>query len=126
MNFCRLTTFLSISARCFSIEKFPRRRKHFSGQLSVNYTCRRVPVNLMFVKDKDKPEDRQGTVCKIKCCDCQASYIGETGRNLSPRLTEHKRATRNGDVNNHIAEHHLQTKHQPAPYKRLIDEIKQN
>ena len=27
-------------------------------------------------------------------------------------LTEHERATRNGDVNNHIAEHHLQTKHQ--------------
>ena len=59
------------------------------------------------VKDKDKPEDRQGAVYKIKCCDCQASYIGETGRNLSTRLTEHKRATRNGDVNNHIAEHHL-------------------
>ncbi|CAH3145583.1 unnamed protein product, partial [Porites evermanni] len=115
--------------------------------------------------DKDKPEDRQGAVCKIKCCDCQASYIGETGRNLSTRLTEHKRATRNGEVNNHIAEHHLQRKHQikwdsatcitystdyyqrltleswftnleqtplnrsqklPAPYKRLIDEIKQN
>ena len=75
------------------------------------------------------------------------------------------RPTRNGDVNNHITEHHLQTKHQidwdsvtcityftdyyqrltleswftnleqtplnrsqqlPAPYKRLIDEIKQN
>ena len=101
----------------------------------------------------------------IKCCDCQASYIGETGRNLSTRLNEHKRATKNGDVNNHIAEHHLKTKHQidwdsvtcitystdyyqrltleswftnleqtplsrsqqlPAPYKRLIDEIKQN
>ena len=45
-------------------------------------------------------------------CDCQASYIGETGRNVSTRLTEHKRATRNGDVNNHIAEHHLKTKHQ--------------
>ena len=36
--------------------------------------------------------------------------IGETGRNLSTRLTEHKRATKNGDVNNHIAEHHLQAK----------------
>ena len=90
--------------------------------------------------------------------------ISETGTNLSTRLTKHKRATKNGDVNNHIAEHHLKTKHQidwdsatcitystdyyqrltleswftnleqtplnrsqqlPAPYKRLIDEIKQ-
>ena len=72
-------------------------------------TLRRLLTN---VKDKDKPEDRQGAVYKIKCYDCQASYIGETGRNLSTRLTEHKRATRNGDVNNHIAERHLKTKHQ--------------
>ena len=49
---------------------------------------------------------------RIKCCDHQATYIGETGGNLSMRLTEHKRATRNRDVNNHISEHHLQTKHQ--------------
>ena len=125
-------------------------------------TLRRL---LTDVKDKDKPEDRQGAVYKIKCCNWQASYIGETGRNLSTRLTKHKRATKNGDVNNHISEHHLKTKHQidwesveyvirvaecyqrltleswftnleqtplnrsqqlPAPYKRLIDEIKQN
>ena len=65
-------------------------------------TLRRLLTN---VKDKDKPEERQGAVYKIKCCDCQA------GRNLSTRPTEHKRAKRNGDVNNNIAEHHLQTKH---------------
>ena len=125
-------------------------------------TLRRLFTN---VKDKDKPEDRQGAVFKIKCCDCQTTYIDETGRNLSAPLTEHKRATKNGDVNSHIAEHRLQTKHQidwdsatcitystdyyqrltlaswftnleqtplnrsqqlPAPYKRLIDENKQN
>ena len=125
-------------------------------------TLRRLLTN---VKDKDKPEDRQGAVYKITCCDCQASYIGETSTNLSTRLTEHKLATKNGDVKNHIAEHHLKTKHQidwdsatcitystdyyqrltleswftnleqtplnrsqqlPVPYKRLIDEIKQN
>ena len=27
---------------------------------------------------------------KIKCCDCQTTYIGETGRNFSTRLTEYK------------------------------------
>ena len=71
-------------------------------------TLRRLLAN---VKDKDKPEDRQGAVYKIKFCDCQATYIGETGRNLSTQLTGHKQATKKGDVNNHIAEHHLQTKH---------------
>ena len=63
------------------------------------------------VKDKDEPNNRQGAVYKIKCSDCQASYIGETGRNLNTRLTEHKRATKNGDANNHIAVHHQLTNH---------------
>ena len=63
------------------------------------------------VKDRDEPNNRQGAVYKIKCSDCQASYIGETGRNLNTRLTEHKRATRNGNVNNHISEHHQLTNH---------------
>ena len=72
-------------------------------------TLRRL---LTHVEDKDKSEDRQGAVHKIKCCDCQAAYIGESGRNLGKRLTEDKRGTRKVDVNNHFAEHHLRTKHQ--------------
>jgi len=52
------------------------------------------------VKDRDEPNDRQ-----------EASYIGETGRNRNTRLTEHKRAMRNGDANNHIAVHHQLTNH---------------
>ena len=63
------------------------------------------------VKDKDEPNDRQGVVYKIKCCISQFSYIGETGRNLNLRLTEYKPAMKNGDVNNHVAEHHLHTNH---------------
>ena len=38
------------------------------------------------------------------------TYIGKTGRNLNTTLTEHKRAIMNGDMSNHIAEHHRQTK----------------
>ena len=57
------------------------------------------------VKDKDELNNRQEAVYKIKCSDCQASYIGETGRNLNTRLTEHKRATKNGNANNHVAVH---------------------
>jgi len=32
--------------------------------------------------DRDEPNNRKGAVYKIICSDCQASYIGETGRNL--------------------------------------------
>ena len=46
--------------------------------------------------------DRKGAVCKIKCGDCQAIYIDGTGRNVNIQLTEHKQATRNGDINNDI------------------------
>ena len=72
------------------------------------FTLRRLLTN---VKDKDEPEDRPGAVYEIKCSDCQATFLGETGRNLTTWLNEHKRATKKGDVNNNIAEHHLKTSH---------------
>ena len=50
-------------------------------------TLRQLLTN---VKDRDEPNNRQGAVCKIRCSDCQASYVGETGRNLNMILTEHK------------------------------------
>ena len=71
-------------------------------------TLRQLLTN---VKDKVEPKNRQGTVYKIKCWDCPATYVGDTGRNLNTRLTEHRRATKNGDYKNNIAEHHLQTDH---------------
>ena len=47
-------------------------------------TLRRLLTN---VKDKAKPENRQGAVykIKIKCCDCQVTYISENGRNLTTK-----------------------------------------
>ena len=85
-----------------------------SAKMNNFYTKSTGPLQLkLFLRpDKSKlPSDRRGAVYKIKCYDCQATYIGETGRNLNVRLTEHKRATRNGDINNDIAEHHLKTNH---------------
>ena len=43
-------------------------------------TLRQILTN---VKDKDEPNDREGAVYNIKCCDWQGTYIGETGRILN-------------------------------------------
>ena len=67
----------------------------------------------MSTGDRKDHMDGQGAVHKITCCDCEVTYFDVTGRNLKPRLTEHKRATKNGDPNNNnnIAEHRSKTKH---------------
>ena len=75
----------------------------------ITTTLRHVLTN---VKDKDQPHNRrQGAAYRIKCTDSQPTYIGDTGRNLKTRLTEHTRAAKNGDIRNKISEHHRLTKH---------------
>ena len=72
------------------------------------------------VKDKNNPKDRQGTVYRIRCNDCNGTYIGETGRTLTTRLGEHQTATDKEDLTNNIAQqpppppppqHHRKTGH---------------
>ena len=70
------------------------------------FTLRHLLTVMLKTKTNLKT-DRPGAVYKIKCSDCEVIYIGETGRNLTTRLNERKRAPKKGDLNNNIAEHHL-------------------
>ncbi|CAH8503561.1 unnamed protein product [Dicrocoelium dendriticum] len=46
---------------------------------------------------KARPEthERRNVVYKIRCQDCDKNYVGQTGRRLSTRIQEHKRACKN-------------------------------
>ena len=93
-------------------------------------TLRQLLTN---IKDRDEPRNRQGAVYKISCSDCHASYIGETGRNLTTRLTEHKCLTYSTNYFQRLTleswftnlEQSPLNRCQPllAPYKRLIHDI---
>ena len=66
---------------------------------------------LMKVKDRIDAKTRKGTVYKVTCAECPATYFGETRRSLECRIKEHKRSTEKQDVGNRIAVHQMETKH---------------
>ena len=62
------------------------------------------------VKGPQKHMDK-GVVYQIPCAQCDEAYIGETGRPLKTRISEHKRAVATGDVWNANATHWMKTNH---------------
>ncbi len=46
----------------------------------------------MHPKDKIAKDQKTGMVYQIKCADCEASYVGETERNVKKRMSEHQRS----------------------------------
>ncbi len=48
---------------------------------------------------------------QIPCAQCDEVYIGETGRPLKTRISEHKRAVATGGVRNANATHWMKTNH---------------
>ena len=51
---------------------------------------RTLRQTLASLNDKTGIEDQSGVVYQLSCKDCNASYIGESGRKLGKRLSEHK------------------------------------
>ena len=64
----------------------------------------------MKVKSPRDPYKQKGVVYSIPC-ECGKEYVGETGRTLHQRMTEHKRAVKNNDPNNALAVHVTKTHH---------------
>ena len=46
-----------------------------------------IRSHLVRPKDKVPKEDKPGVIYRIKCGECSASYVGETGRQLKDRVT---------------------------------------
>ena len=68
----------------------------------------------MLVRPKDPVpiKERKGVVYSIPCVECSSVYIGQTGRSLKQRISEHRRALKNGDVQTSaLAEHVFKTGH---------------
>ena len=73
---------------------------------------RTIRQSLVRVKNRVPNKKRKGVVYEIPCCDCDQVYVGETGRTMKKRISEHKQAVRHFDDRNGIAVHAFQYDHQ--------------
>ena len=48
-----------------------------------------IKSKICHLKDKRKNLDKAGVIYQIDCNQCQAKYIGETGRQVRDRMKEH-------------------------------------
>ena len=84
-------------------------------QLGIQVVFRsgnKLRQSLMQVKSAIDEEMKKGVVYEVPCSECEMVYIGETGRNLKERIREHKYAVKKGNLNNGIAAHVWQHKHE--------------
>ena len=74
----------------------------------IDVSCRNLPLRIAFtsygtlgnaltkVKTPTPPFEKTGVIYAVHC-ECGGTYIGETGRTFKIRMSEHKRAIKNGD-----------------------------
>ena len=72
---------------------------------------RKLRNELCHLKDQRPVQERAGVVYKIDCGDCNAKYVGETGRQVKDRMTEHQRDIANKKKASKVYEHVSRTGH---------------
>ena len=66
-------------------------------------TLRQMLVNL---KDQTPLNQQAGVIYEVPCGDCPQVYVGQTGRTLSHRLKEHRRALTRGNLTQSVLVEH--------------------
>ena len=63
----------------------------------------KFPGTYIHLKQPREDKKEKGVIYEVPCKDCECVYIGETGRTLEKRLTDHKNAVKKHDTKNGIA-----------------------
>lgn len=83
------------------------------NKLGVNtISVNKRNIGKMLVNNKEKTDKLQKTgVYKLSCKDCDAIYIGQTGRNIKKRIDEHKKSIIYSKNSTGMAAHCIQQNH---------------
>ena len=80
------------------------------GCKTINVNKRNLGQILLNNKDKTNVKNKSG-VYRVDCNDCDAVYIGQTGRNLDIRIKEHVKSINNLQHSSGLATHCIVNNH---------------
>ena len=69
-------------------------RQNSSRNKAWTQTAAHSSIRIMSRKKQTKAYGQEWREYSIKCKDCQAEYIGKTGKEVRKKITEHKNAIR--------------------------------
>ena len=72
---------------------------------------RKLRNELCQLKDRKTAQEKAGVVYKIDCGNCDAKYVGETGRQVKERMLEHQRDIQTKKPASKVYEHVRDTGH---------------
>jgi len=95
-----------------------------STKAIVGFRCLNKLSRLIKVhKDMDQPLSKNNVVYKIFCKNCEATYAGQTKRQLKTRFKEHKNNLKQDQSKHSVISEHI-TKYKSVVFIRLLKYIK--
>ena len=70
-------------------------------------------------KDRVPEKELTGVVYQVPCAGCPATYVGQTGRRLDQRLSEHRRAVESGQAATSALAEHAWGAHHPVDWDNV-------
>ena len=104
------SSFVSIPYVAGTSERIARIFKRYDINVA-HQPARKLKNEICHMKDRRPVHERAGVVYKLNCGDCNASYIGETGRQVEDRMAEHRRDIVTRKRTSKVFEHANETGH---------------
>ena len=75
--------------------------------------------SLSHPQDSVPSSNKSGVVYQIPCANCNKSYIGQTGRNLSQRIKEHQKAVATFNTDTSALTEHVLSKDHHIDWEKI-------
>ena len=96
--------------------------RHILAPVSVRVSFRpHTILRQLLTRPKDRVPEKElsGVVYQVPCAGCPATYVGQTGRRLDQRLTEHRRAMKSGQAATSALAEHAWGAHHPVDWDNV-------